>query len=141
MTLARRRGWVSVGLVTLMAWGLSACNSSPTAPVGNEVIVENFEGTLTGGSVVVTFVVGQRGTVSVLLRNAFQSATSLQITLGMAVGSWDGTTCELLVKNDASTFNTAISGSALPGNYCATLYDVGNIGGNPVAYAIEVQHF
>lgn len=136
------RAWGGV-LVLLTAGAVAACSRSPSSPTGQvDITVQNFEGTLMEGEAqVFPFEVTLEGGVTVVLRNAFQPATSLQVTLGMGVGTWDGESCTLVDKSDEAVFNTVITGRALVGSYCATVYDVGNIGPNPVEYAVEVRHY
>ena len=137
-----RVAWGSgLSCVALVAASLAACNQGPTEPTQSS-ITETFEGTLQPGeSTQFRFTVGERGTVSVIMMNSFQPDTSLQVGLGMAVGSWDGATCTLLVKNDNSVLGTVIAGSALEGEYCLSIYDSGNIGEFSVTYTVEVRHF
>lgn len=153
MVFERSRVWVpaakiarvvSCGAVVLMTVWLQACQSSPTTPTDlPQIVTEVFQGTLTaGGQEIHVFVVTQRGTVTIILQNAFQAAAGGQVSLGMAVGEWDrdNETCTPIAKNDEATFNTLFSASALARDYCATVYDVGSFGVNPVEYTIEVRH-
>jgi hypothetical protein len=135
---------VSFAAVLLMTVWLQGCGNSPTTPTDlPEFVTEVFQGTLTaGGQEIHVFAVTQQGTVTIILQNAFQAASGVQVSLGMAVGEWDrdSETCTLIAKNDEATFNTLFSASALARDYCATVYDVGSFGVNPVQYTMEVRH-
>jgi len=132
---------VGVVCLTTVAASLPGCES-PAAPVTSTVITEMHQGTLesSGEADVYPFTVGEMGTVNLILISTFQPATSLAVAVGIAVGTWDGTECTLLVKNDNATLSTAISGQALPGEYCVSVYDVGHVGDNPVNYSVEIRH-
>jgi hypothetical protein len=48
-------------------------------------------------------------------------------------------TCSLLVKNENATFTTVVTGTAIVGDYCVQVYDVGKFT-EAVNYSVEVQH-
>jgi hypothetical protein len=136
-------GWlVGVVCLTTVAASLPGCESPAAPVVTSTVITVMHQGTLDspGETDTYRFTVGEMGVVNVIVISTFQPATSLAVAVGIAVGTWDGTSCSLLVKNDNATLSTAISGQALPGEYCATVYDVGNVGDNPVNYTLEIRH-
>jgi hypothetical protein len=94
-----------------------------------------------GGSDFHTFTVVAAGEVDITLTAAGPPST---IFMGIGVGtpSSDGTTCALI--SGASTIQPAgnvpqLSGTANPGNYCISVYDVGNQTA-PITYTIAVVH-
>ncbi len=111
---------------------------SPTSPSSN---TETFSGAVPQqGSVVAgTFTVSQTGTVSVTLVALSPTATA---AMGLGVGTPSGTTgCTL-----ATSTSNAIAGSAAqisvtenPGNFCVSVYDVGNLT-SAAAYTVTVTH-
>jgi hypothetical protein len=64
------------------------------------------------------------------------------MALGVAIGSWDGTTCTTITQNGNSRTGTAaLAGTVVQGNYCARVYDSGNVpDGGTVTYTLEVVH-
>jgi hypothetical protein len=127
-------------LAVLVALLASCGQSSPTEPT-DTVITETFEGTLQPGEMTeFRFTVQTAGTVSLVVINSFQPETSLQIGVGLAVGSLNGGTCALIAKNDNAVLGTVIAGNALVGDYCVQVYDSGNFGEFPVDYTVEAKH-
>jgi hypothetical protein len=59
----------------------------------------------------------------------------------MALGTWNGSTCQLVVTNDNATQSSQVVGSitTVGGNFCVRVYDVGNLSGN-VSYEVTVVH-
>jgi hypothetical protein len=124
-----------IGLLIVMA----ACDqyTDPT-PVERETVT--FDGRLErAGSFVGSFSVKSPGIVRVIVNTLIGADTSITATGGVAVGTWDGTTCAFLAKNDNATFSTVVSGSAIVGDYCVQVYDVGQFT-EAVNYSVEVQH-
>lgn len=61
--------------------------------------------------------------------------------VGIAMGTWSGTTCSVVLANDVSGVGGQITGAVQgAGTLCARVYDVGRIT-DPVAFTIEVTHF
>jgi hypothetical protein len=65
--------------------------------------------------------------------------TSVTAIGGSAVGTWDGVTCALIVKNENATFSTVVTGTAIVGDYCVQVYDVGQFT-EAVNYSVDVEH-
>ncbi len=132
-----RGGLVLAGLcVALTAW---ACNTKdpfliPTEPTNP--ITEVFSGTLNPASAVVhPFSAFGRGTVTLTL-----TEMNPVTTVGMNLGTWNGTSCFVAVANEASTAGTILIGKIIgAGSVCIRVYDVGNVT-DPVAYTLSVVH-
>jgi hypothetical protein len=61
--------------------------------------------------------------------------------VGLALGTWSGTTCTIVLANDISGTGSLVSGVVQSaGTLCARVYDVGRIL-VPVDFTIEVTHF
>ncbi|MGH9145198.1 MAG: hypothetical protein ACRD1Q_00705 [Vicinamibacterales bacterium] len=134
-------GMVNARLICMMALliGMTACEqyTEPT-PVERESVT--FDGRLERAGVFVgTFPVKNAGAVRVLLNSLVGADTNITAVGGLAVGTWNGSTCSLVVKNENATFSTVVSGSAVVGDYCVQLYDVGKFS-EAVNYSMEVQH-
>lgn len=134
-------GMVSTRLVCMMALliGMTACvqYTDPT-PVERESVT--FNGRLEQAGVFVgTFPVKNAGGVRVILNSLVGADTNITAVGGLAVGTWDGSSCSLVVKNESATFSTVVTGTAIVGDYCVQLYDVGKFS-EAVNYSMEVQH-
>jgi hypothetical protein len=124
--------------ITLLV-ALTGCDSyTDPAPVERQTVT--FNGRLElGGAFVGPFPVKNAGGVRVLVNSMTGADTSITAVGGVAVGTWDGVTCSLIVKNENATFSTTITGTAIVGDYCVQVYDVGQFT-EPVNYSVEVQH-
>jgi hypothetical protein len=142
---------LALAALTLM---LSACggssNASSALPVTTPTVTatlstETFTGSIArNGSAVHPFVVTTGG-YAVLAGYTGLSPAS-QTALGLGLGYWDGTTstCGLnQLQNDAArSGSTAVSATAVAGNYCLRVYDGGNIvEGTTASYTLQVQHY
>jgi hypothetical protein len=126
----------AIALMPLVA-GCGSSNS-PTTPTNP--ITETFTGTINQNSAVTnTFSTTTSGTVTATLTALAPLAT---VQVGFALGTWDGTTCQVVLVNPAGTTGSQLQGSvSTKGNYCVHLYDVGNIAADaPVTYTLTVVH-
>jgi hypothetical protein len=61
--------------------------------------------------------------------------------IGMALGTWSGTTCTVVLANDITTVEGTVNGVVQgSGSLCARVYDVGRLETSAV-FTIEVTHF
>lgn len=61
--------------------------------------------------------------------------------IGIALGTWSGTTCSVVLANDLSSVGSQVTGVVQgAGSLCARVYDVGKIV-TPATFTIEVTHF
>ena len=133
-------GMVSARLICMVAllMSMTACEqyTEPT-PVERESVT--FNGRLEQAGVFVgTFPVKNAGGVRVILNSLVGADTNITAVGGLAVGTWDGSSCSLVVKNESATFSTVVTGTAIVGDYCVQLYDVGKFS-EAVNYSMEVQ--
>lgn len=69
------------------------------------------------------------------------AATITTTIVGMALGTWSGTTCSIVLANDVSSVGSTVAGTVQgAGTLCARVYDVGQLAA-PTAFTIEVSHF
>ncbi|HEY7450442.1 MAG TPA: hypothetical protein VH702_19960 [Vicinamibacterales bacterium] len=124
--------------ITLLI-ALIGCDSyTDPAPVERETVT--FNGRLErGGTFVGPFPVKNSGAVRVLVNTMTGADTSVTAIGGIAVGTWDGVTCSLIVKNENATFSTVVTGTAIVGDYCVQVYDVGQFT-EAVNYSVDVEH-
>ncbi len=139
------RGLGLLMCTALMAVASEACKSAststPTTPTPTPTpITDVFTGSIPQlGSAVHPFVVTATGSIAITLTSVSPLAT---MALGVAVGSWDGTTCTVISQNDnVRAGGAGLTGTAVSGNYCAKVYDSGNIpDGTTVTYTVQIVH-
>lgn len=127
---------VLAALVAGAACGSNTDSTTPTTPTPTST-TETFEGTLNkNGAVSHSFSVTAAGTVTV-------TATTLDpvATIGLALGTWNGVACQVVIANDAATMGTTVTGTATAaGSLCARIYDAAGSVTDPVAYTLTVVH-
>jgi len=140
MTLRYRTS--RIGLAAAVAMALASCgsSSSPDAVPSPSLTTETFTGSLAAkGTNYHMFSVTTLGQVVVTLTNTAPVAT---ITVGLGVAQTSAGAClpVMLAYNNTAAAGTVISGTADIGSYCAAIYDVGNVGTDPIQYTITVAH-
>lgn len=144
----RRVTMTVLAIAAMVGSGCGAVNevSTPTSPTPATVTVtEQFEGSIVqAGSATHAFVVTTTGSVSIQLTTVGPLAT---MALGVGLGTWNGTSCLVsatvsTIKNDnARAGVVALAGTAVAGNYCARIYDPGNVPSDwTVTYTVAVTH-
>jgi ABC-type nitrate/sulfonate/bicarbonate transport system permease component len=129
---------VAIVLATLVA----ACGSSsnPTTPTPTQ-ITDTLTGTVNqNGAVVQTFTTTTSGTVTATLTTLAPVST---ITVGFALGTYNGTTCQVVLDNPLAVQGSILTGTAqTAGTFCARVYDIGNItADSPITFTVTVTHF
>ena len=120
----------------------AGCNSTPTTttPTTTTTFTEVFSGSLTvNGAASHAFVSQGTGTVTLTL-SSLDPDTTIQI--GIALGTWTGAACQVVIANDKAVLGSTVSGSVgAAGSLCARAYDVGNVvAGTPTNYSFTVVH-
>jgi len=110
--------------------------TAPTTPA--PTTTETFGGTLTvNGAVTHQFTATQRGTVTATLTALQPDASAV---IGVALGTWNGTTCNILLANDQAVVGAGAAGTVSGvGVLCLRVYDVGKLTA-PATYSIDVTH-
>ena len=134
---------LQVKLVLLLLAGLmaTACDNgdTPTNPSPAPTVTETFTGTLTrNGAQIHSFIATTQGTVTATI-TALDPATSPAI--GFSMGTFDGTSCSLVVTNNAATTSAVHSGNVVGiTSLCIKLFDpFGSIPADvPVNYTVTV---
>ncbi|MEO7190658.1 MAG: hypothetical protein ABI051_06345 [Vicinamibacterales bacterium] len=139
----RRRLVSRVLLFSLATLAIAGCSktdtpTTPTQPTPTPVN-ETFTGTLTlNGALTFPFVSSQAGLLTGTMTAVGPDATSV---VGLAVGTFTGATCQIVLANDIAGLNSVITGQVnASGTLCARVYDVGKISA-PVTFAILISHF
>jgi len=128
-------------LVAAMA---AACSSTPTTTITAPTtsITETFAGTLTkNGATTYSFAIStplQSTNVTATLSSVTPDDT---IIVGLSLGTWNGTACQVIITNDKALEGTTVLGTVnTSGTLCVRVFDVGGIT-NPLSYEIKVIHF
>jgi hypothetical protein len=152
----------------IAALAMSGCQRTPTQPT-TQPISETFSGTIAQqGNVSHPFTVKEDGPVSITVLNVARetpappenplpppptneppaaeddptAALPPPIYIGLAIGTWDGATCQRVAQRTDASLLTIISGSAKAGSFCVSVFDPGgDVITLPVDYQVEVNHF
>jgi hypothetical protein len=137
-SMALRCVVVLVAAATAAACSDDPFDDTPTAPTPTE-ISRTFDGVVTiNGAVTHAFDVQRPGTVTVRFEALEPDAAAV---LGLSLGTWNGTVCDIKLAADNATQGTTVIGTAsTTGNFCARIYDVGKLTA-PSGYLIVVTHF
>jgi hypothetical protein len=119
----------------------AACDNGPVVtptPIGPSV-TETFSGTLTkNGGVTHTFAATSRGSVTATLTKVDPDST---LAIGVSLGTWNGTSCQTILSNDATTVGTGLLATVSGvGNLCLRVYDSAGKVPASEAYSVDVAH-
>jgi hypothetical protein len=127
-------------LLAPLAAGCGDDNQSnlPNAPTP-VAVTETFSGNLNpNGGRTHPFAVQQAGAVSVKLTALSPDNT---VTVGLSLGTWNGQVCQIILRNDAALLNATVIGTAQQtGQFCASIYDVGQLSAS-TDYSLDITHF
>ena len=128
--------------IVLLACVAAACDDdTPTTPITPTLPkTETFTGVVTqNGAQTHNFEVGASGTVVATLKAIGADNT---LVVSFALGTWTGTSCSIVLANDAATGGAILNGTMTGiGTLCARVGDVGNVAaGAGAPYTIEVVH-
>ena len=150
-----RRWFVRLSLVLAVAAAAACSQDDPFLPTGPStpptVRTETFSGVLLKNAAYThPFVVNDSGDVSVFLLQSVDPAhpENNAIPLGISLGTWNGTTCAIVIANDNTTPVSAdnplagkLTGRATAaGNLCVRVYDVGFVPGT-ANYELLIDHY
>jgi len=127
----------------LLAASVVACDDAgptvpSTTPDNTTTVTETFSGSLnSNSSVTFPFTVYSAGT-------ATGSVVSIQpdgtIPLGLAMGTWTGSTCQLVISNDnALPFSSVVGTVGGAGTLCLRVSDIGRIT-STTTFVVKVTH-
>jgi hypothetical protein len=134
-----------LAILTAVVALAAACGSdTPTTPTqtvqqGTDVFPPGDAlGHLTvNGGVSHDFAIVGSGSVQAQITQLSPEAATI---VGFALGTWNGTGCQVSIANDRATTGSIISGQATAaGSFCVRLYDVGQLTG-AIDYKISVQY-
>lgn len=118
-----------------------ACNNSttniPTTPTQPTYVTDALDGTVTrNGAVTHPFSVSSAGVITATIQTLSDSTK----TIGLSLGTWNGSACAIIIANDQAVEGTTVTGQATAfGTLCVRVYDVGNVG-DPLDYSLRLIH-
>lgn len=132
------------GVVLAVALGLVAagCNNNiptsttPTTPT--TTVTEAFSGTVSPNGAATFFFSTGAGFLTATLKTLNPDST---IQIGLALGTWNGVTCQTTIVNDQATQGQAVSGNAsAAGGLCVRIFDANGTVLQPNTFEIVVVH-
>ena len=131
-------------LIPVVALLVTGCGDNPVgttvAPESAPVTVtDTYAGILTkNGAFTHPFTVTGIGGISAQLVSL---APDSIVPIGMGIGTWNGSSCQVVLANDASIQGSVVIGTAsTPGNFCVRIYDAAGTVSKPQTYTVEVTH-
>jgi hypothetical protein len=117
-----------VVLSLALALAVAGCDTqdpttTPTTPTTTTpTVTETFAGTLSpGGAATFPFGTDASGVVTARLAKLSPEDTKL---VGLALGTWNGATCQVLLTNDQATQGVTVTGNVSgAGALCVRIYD------------------
>jgi hypothetical protein len=111
---------LTVGLVSAGCDNVPSTPTTPTVPADN--VTETFAGTIgPNGAQTFNFTTSSQGFLTATLTAL---APEGDLTVGLAIGTFNGVTCQSIITNDTAAQSTAVSGNAsAAGSLCVRIYD------------------
>lgn len=111
--------------------------NTPTEPA--PTVTDTFTGTITtNGAMTHTFTVAAGGLVTATLTTVTPDAT---VQVGLALGTWNGTNCQLVLTQENAVQGNAIIGRVSgSGTLCARIYDPASRLTQALTYTLTVVH-
>ena len=132
-------------LIAASAFAAGCDNSDANAALNTAAadvaatLTDTFTDTLTlNGARTFPFVVDNPGDVTALVSDL--APDSLQV-IGLSLGTWNGTSCQVVLSNDSAFKDQAVTGHATTrGNFCVRVFDSTGKLPQPETYIITVTH-
>jgi hypothetical protein len=126
---------MAVALSTVACGSGTTTPTTPTTPVSS---TDTFAGALTpNGAASFPFTTAASGSITATLATLAPNST---LVVGLALGTWNGNSCQILLAKDSATQSSFIVGQASQSStYCVRIYDVGNVT-DPQTFELQVNH-
>jgi hypothetical protein len=142
-----RRLISGLALFGVLVTGAAACNNNntttttttPTTTTTAATITEPlFTGNLkVNGAATYPFTATTGGTITATLTTLAPDTTT---GIGLSLGTWNGSACQIVIANDNATPSIAISGTVTAASsLCVRVYDVGRLA-SPVDFSVTIVH-
>jgi hypothetical protein len=126
------RALLSLVVLAATTAGAAGCGATETVSTTDTttspsvIITETFTGTVSvSGAAVFTFNVLNAGAVTATYKSISPVSGS---TMGLALGIWNGASCNVIIANDNAIVNSTVSGQAsAAGTLCVRAYDIGKL--------------
>jgi hypothetical protein len=131
-----------VPLLLAATLAISACgDDTPTAPSEPPpvAITETLSGSLNpNGGRTHQIDVQRAGNLTATLTALSPDDT---VTVGLSLGTWNGSSCQIIIAKDDAVLNSVVIGAATgTGLFCVRVYDVGRLTAS-TEYTVTVEHF
>lgn len=133
-----------LALFGVLVTGVAGCNkndttiTTPTTTTTTTTPITEplFTGTLkVNGAATYPFTATTGGTITATLTTAAPDAG-----IGLSLGTWNGSACQIVIANDNATQAVAISGTVTAASsLCVRVYDVGKLTA-PVDFTVTIVH-
>jgi hypothetical protein len=134
---------IATGLLlaaALVHMGCSSDNTSSTVPTP-VVLTDTFDGSVSkNGATSHPFIATSSGLITALLVSEAPDST---LPIGMSLGTWNGSSCQVLLTKDNAVQGTALYANASgAGSLCLRMFDsAGTVSAStPVTYEVTVSH-
>ena len=137
--IARLVPVVAASLASLMMGGCGNSSDESVVAPPPPTLTDTFSGTLTlNGASTFSFTVNGAGNITAQLTTLSPDSTR---PVGISLGTWNGSICQILLPNDNSVQGSLVVGTAsTTGSYCVRIYDAAGTVVNPQMYTIDVFH-
>lgn len=130
-------------LIAALLCGAVGCGGSdelPTEPPPTTSVTVSFADVLTpNGARTHTFTVTGAGGITALLADLDPEGSAKPV--GLSLGTWNGSICQIVLANDASIQGSVVVGQTTAiGDFCVRIYDAAGTLVGPQPYVIEVSH-
>ena len=134
-------------LLAVFATSAAACNKSdttstvttPTTTTTTTMVTELFSGTLTrNGASTYPFTATAGGTVTATMTTLTPDST---LPIGLSLGTWTGSACQVIIDNNSATQAAAISGTVTSAaSLCVRVYDPAEKVTTPSDFTVTIVH-
>ena len=130
---------LSVVLLLATSCGDSGTGTTPTTPSTSTETTETFSGILTtNGAFAHPFVVLAGGAITATLGVLSPDSGK---PIGMALGTWNGTSCQIVLGNATAVQGSQVLGAAtVAGSFCLWVNDAAGTVTSPESYTVQVTH-
>jgi hypothetical protein len=130
-----------VALLCLFALAPGCSDDEPDTPISPTppaTVTENFSGSINqNGAMTHPFSTALAGAVTATLTTVSPDSATV---IGMSLGTWNGSVCQIILANDKATQGTIVVGTVSTfGSLCLRMYDVGGLT-QPTSYEVQVVH-
>jgi hypothetical protein len=137
--IARLVPMVAASLASLIMGGCGGGSDESVVAPPPPTLTETFSGTLMlNGATTFSFTVNGAGSITAQLTTLSPDSTR---PVGVSLGTWNGSICQILLPNDNSIQGSVVVGTAsTTGSFCVRIYDAAGTVVNPQMFVIDVFH-